>query len=182
MNKRKFNFTKYELKRLYCDLELTTKEIGVIYKCSYGTIRNYLIKFGIKLRLPANLKQTERAKQKISKSNTGRKYSAAINWKKGKTNRGKSGKQTTNWKGGKTSDGHGYILIKKHGHPRANKQGYVKEHILIMEKKIGRYLTKNEIVHHINRKRDDNNGSNLKLFTNQKDHIKYHNLHDPINR
>ena len=40
-----------------------------------------------------------------------------------------------------------------------------KEHIIIMEKKIGRTLYQNEVVHHINGKRDDNRICNLALMT-----------------
>ena len=38
----------------------------------------------------------------------------------------------------------GYILIKKKEHPYADGKGYVREHRLVMEKHIGRYLTENE--------------------------------------
>lgn len=182
MNKKIFNFNKDELSDLYISKGLTLKEIGEIFNCSDGTIRKYILNFGIKLRKPAHLGQTDRAKEKISKSNRGLKRTKAQRFNCGKANRGKKGKDTTAWKGGTTSDGHGYILIKKHGHPKSDKQGYVKEQILIMEKKIGRYLKKNEVVHHVNRKRDDNRIENLMLFSSQSKHIEYHNKFDPINR
>ena len=69
------------------------------------------------------------------------------------------------WKGGKYIDGDGYIGVKSHGHPLRDKQNYVKEHRLIMEKSIGRYLTSEEVVHHINRNRKDNRKKIWKLFT-----------------
>ena len=50
-------------------------------------------------------------------------------------------------------------------HPYASKDGYVMEHILIMENYIGRYITREEVVHHINKIRDDNRIENLKLMT-----------------
>jgi len=74
------------------------------------------------------------------------------------------GKNNHSWKGGKcVTDG--YVLIWKRGHPYANKDGYVLEHRLVMEKKLGRYLIKDEIIHHINGIRNDNRIKNLKLTT-----------------
>lgn len=49
----------------------------------------------------------------------------------------------------------------------------IKEHIFIMETKIGRKLTKNEVVHHKNGIRDDNRIENLELMT-RSNHTKYH--------
>lgn len=48
-------------------------------------------------------------------------------------------------------------------HPRAS-NGYVFEHILQMEKKLGRHLVKGETVHHLNGVRDDNRIRNLELW------------------
>ena len=54
-------------------------------------------------------------------------------------------------------------------HPHAVR-GYVRKHRLVMEKKLGRYLTRTEVVHH----RDDNPGnnrlSNLKLYASNAEH------------
>lgn len=71
----------------------------------------------------------------------------------------------------------GYILVKVDNHPNKRYGGYVLQHRLVMEQKLGRYLTKEEIVHHINHVRDDNRIENLEL-TNASDHIREHrNLH-----
>lgn len=60
----------------------------------------------------------------------------------------------------------GYIYIRKREHPRANKvTGFIYEHILIMEKILGRYLLPNENVHHKNSIKDDNREENLELWT-----------------
>jgi hypothetical protein len=79
------------------------------------------------------------------------------------------------WKNGKVIDKMGYILIKKPEHPFKNSEGYVREHRLIIEKQIGRYLHKWEISHHINGIKDDNRPENLMAFKGQNIHIKFEN-------
>jgi len=78
------------------------------------------------------------------------------------------------WKGGKYKHSEGYIYIYKPEHPFANKKGKVFEHRLIVEKKLGRYLKSEEIVHHINRVRNDNRPKNLQLFPNKRSHVIFH--------
>ncbi len=66
-----------------------------------------------------------------------------------------------------------YWYIKIWEHPCSGKQGYVAEHRLVMEKKIGRYLKFGEIVHHINHNPADNRIENLQLFSSPGQHLKY---------
>ena len=58
-------------------------------------------------------------------------------------------------------DANGYVRVWRKDHPRANGWGYVLEHIVIIEKIIGRPLFKNEVTHHRNFKRWDNRPENL---------------------
>jgi len=85
-----------------------------------------------------------------------------------------SGERHPMWNGGKSFDGNGYIVVLDNNHPNKTSRGYVPEHRLIMEQKIGRYLTKEEVVHHENDDITDNRISNLRLFKNQADHMAYH--------
>lgn len=75
-----------------------------------------------------------------------------------------SGKCSSTWKGGKRLK-NGYIEIKCPEHPRSGQRGYVYEHILIMEKHLGRYLKPDEVVHHKNYNKTDNRIENLQLMT-----------------
>ena len=59
----------------------------------------------------------------------------------------------------------GYVYVRQREHPRANKvTGFIYEHILVMEKRLGRYLLPNENVHHINSIKHDNREENLELW------------------
>lgn len=71
------------------------------------------------------------------------------------------------WKGGQpVIDRHGYAKISVPGHPRANGSGqYVKEHHVVMERQLGRYLEPHESVHHKNGNRADNRPENLELWS-----------------
>ncbi len=88
--------------------------------------------------------------------------------------KGNNGNKSPAWKGGKYKKPEGYILVYKPEHPFCDKDKYVREHRLIVEQYIGRYLTKKEIVHHINEIRDDNRIENLMLFKNGAYHCWFH--------
>jgi len=77
------------------------------------------------------------------------------------------------WEGGRTRR-HGYVLVYIPTHPSAV-CGYVREHRVIMEAHIGRYLKPEERVHHVNGIKDDNGIENLKLLKNEAEHAKIHN-------
>ena len=74
-------------------------------------------------------------------------------------------------------DDRGYRILygeQTKGHRRTNNQ-CVAEHILIMEKYIGRRIQKGEHVHHINGDRQDNRLGNLQLLSSS-EHAKVHNI------
>ncbi len=56
-------------------------------------------------------------------------------------------------------------MVLLRDHPRAGSNGYVFEHVLVMEDALGRHLLRGETVHHLNGVRDDNRLTNLELWT-----------------
>lgn len=78
------------------------------------------------------------------------------------------------WKGGRLINTYGYVMIYSPSHPHCNNHGYVKEHRLVMEKYLGRYLEPEEVVHHRNKNKTDNQIENLGLFKNGGVHTKWH--------
>lgn len=74
-------------------------------------------------------------------------------------------------------DSAGYIRIYLPEHEKSTSNGWVFEHIVLAEQKLGRSLKKNEEVHHINAIRDDNNLENLEVLSK----FKHRSLHGKRN-
>lgn len=83
------------------------------------------------------------------------------------------GEKARNWKGGRMGKNGEYIKIYSPTHP-FSVCNHICEHRLVMEKFIGRHLTPNEVVHHINNNRSDNRIENLMLFSSRADHVRHH--------
>lgn len=101
----------------------------------------------------------------------GQRISPKTEFKKGEN----LGENNKNWKGGRHKLKIGYVMVKAYDHPKAYRNE-VYEHILVAEKKIGRYLKKGENVHHINGIKDDNRPKNLIVCKTWAEHRKYHRL------
>ena len=101
-----------------------------------------------------------------------------IPWSKDKKLPQLSGENSSSWKDGKILHS-GYFFIKKPTHPFCNHQGYVREHRLVIEKIIERYLKPTEKCHHLGKK-DDNRPCMLMAFANHSAHMRFHGNPDNV--
>lgn len=137
-------FKKY-LQNLYINKHFSINKIAEELTVSSATVTKYFKKYHIPL-----LNQKESAKLFYS------------------------GKNNKKWNGGKAFSSHGYIQDHMPSHPYCDDRGYVYEHRLVIEKHLGRYLSTNEVVHHIDGNKSNNSLENLRLMTNE-DHSRFHN-------
>ena len=79
------------------------------------------------------------------------------------------GKNHSGWKGGRGLKS-GYWTVYNPDHPRTSNIRRVWEHLLIMEKHIGRYIKKSEPIHHIDFNRQNNKIENLYLCKDSSEH------------
>lgn len=88
--------------------------------------------------------------------------------------------KSASWKGGRTISTQGYVCINMPQHPKSN-HNYVLEHRLVMEKHLGRFLEKGEVVHHIDKDKLNNRIENLRLTT-ASSHAHEHSLSRSVNK
>jgi len=83
------------------------------------------------------------------------------------------GGESPSWQGGKYSDKRGYRYVHLENlkeetqnlvAPMVMKSGYIAEHRLVMAVELGRPLTRQEKVHHVNGDQSDNRPENLQVF------------------
>lgn len=173
------------------------KNIGVTYK----TFVSYLKKYNIPKKIRESKYAELRDKEWLKKQYFNNKRSvrdialeigatvgavhSAIRWMgfelrtsldglRNKFPNSRFGENSPRWKGGIRKTKAGYIRIYAPDHFHTTKEGYVMEHRLVMEKHLGRILSRKEIVHHINGKKDDNRIENLELVTDQATHTREH--------
>lgn len=153
--------------------EKTMQEIACEHGCSLKVVRNRMREYGI----PVRNYRTERSRKKISLAKIGchpKPYERTEEWRQ-KISKSKKGKflNPSEFGGHRKKRKDGYVKVFVPDHPNASKDGYVMEHVLVIEKHIGRYVEKDEVVHHINHIRDDNRIENLLLMTS-KEHAAFH--------
>lgn len=147
-----------EMVKLYFEEEKSLMQVAQIIGCSDQTVKYQLNKNGYELRSRSEALKGREVTQKmrdsarrLGLSRVGPKNPA---WK-GKVNRG------------------GYVGVRLPNHPFASKCGYVMEHRLVMEEYLGRYLDKDEDVHHVNGDKKDNRIKNL-MVMKKSEHSRFH--------
>ena len=85
----------------------------------------------------------------------------------------KPGEASLGWKGGKSGDKI-YHAFRMPEHPHANAQGFVREHIFVAEKALGKSLPLGAVVHHADENRKNNANNNLVICQNHAYHKLLH--------
>lgn len=156
---------------LYVDKKMPMHEIANELGIAIGTVFNHLKRKGVESRVGnftfKGKTHTEEVRKKISDVHRGKIISRETRKKISESHK------TITAEGHKKKRGDGYISVYFPNHPNCTKDKYVMEHILVMEKKLGRHLNDNEVVHHMNGIRDDNRIENLQLMT-FKEHAGHH--------
>ena len=103
------------------------------------------------------------------------KTSAAKGWIKGKPrrfihNHHMRGERNNHYNGGRT-ESRGYISIATPDHPAADAHGFVREHVLICEKALGKPLPTGAVPHYVDGNPSNNDNSNLVLCQDQAYHM-----------
>lgn len=99
-----------------------------------------------------------------------KKHGVEVIWRSGVP----FGAKNHKWRGGRRKSGKVMLVKAPPGHPTARSDGYIAEHRLVMEQKLGRYLKPEEVVHHKNTDSMDNRPDNLELYGCNGDHISGH--------
>lgn len=146
------------MQEFYVDEKMSVAEIALLLRCSDTTVRRILSDFDIPLRPRGAAKKTNKRKkagqrpaQQIQSGEASHARRVAAGYEFG----GKEYKAST-----------GYVRVYAPEHPYARSR-YVMRARLVMERKLGRYLAENEVVHHINHIRDDDRVENLMLMDKQ---------------
>ena len=67
-----------------------------------------------------------------------------------------------------------YEYVLDRTHPRANRDGSVYLHVVVAERMLGRYLLPEEVVHHKDCNKLNNDPNNLMVFATKGDHTRFH--------
>lgn len=88
---------------------------------------------------------------------------------------GNRGEKCNFWNGGVSKSSNGYRLLKIPTHPRADRKGYVLEHIVVFEMETGICVPEDCCIHHLNGVKDDNRIENLCMMKRSA-HTAFHHI------
>jgi hypothetical protein len=173
MAEKKFFVSEGELQESYSELQSTLK-VAAKYSVSKKLILNYLKKYGIN-RPPNCADETVKRIVELASGNKAFDIATKLNLSLCIVNKHirKHNIKIQRYHKGFTKTSNGYILVFNPDHPNARKHGYVSQHVLLMSEKIGRALNDNEVVHHIDGNKSNNNMDNLELMA-KFDHKSFH--------
>lgn len=146
-----------EIKSLYED-GLSIPQISDRLGIPRSTVRSRLLADGVTLRTRADAVKIAAADGRLGQSMKGKKRAPFSPEWKAKISRARLAHSSKNAKGLSLKP-NGYVEYTKGPHKGRG------QHVVLMEKKIGRKLFSNECVHHKNHIRHDNRLRNLQLMT-----------------
>lgn len=159
------------IKKFYVIDSRRYKRIKIIYECDQCHQPNETHKDNLRGRQMAICKTCRNKQSGIKKRGIPSK-------KRGRMQ--PRGKDAPNWRGGRYINKQGYVMVSvKQGsiNRKSGWENYRPEHIVKIEQKLGRSLTKKECVHHKDGDRQNNNDMNLALIpTNSHHRITHHSL------
>lgn len=142
--------TKEQLELEYCIRKKSYRDICKEYNFNNRTVKKLLDYYKIKIRY-----WTEAVKSQWEWTKWEKRKEKCYNKRKDKLN--------CSW----------YIFINDKDYYRANNYWRVREHIYIMEKYLWRKLKKDEVIHHIDWNKQNNNINNLQVMT-KSEHSRLH--------
>lgn len=134
----------HEAARLY-QQDWTLRDLAQRHGMSYSAMRSLFLRYGIALR--------------------SRSEAIALARKRHPERFDFRGDKNPAWRGGRSRDSRGYITISS--------RKWKREHRVVAEAMLGRSLGKEEVVHHINGRKDDNRPVNLQVMT-RTEHSRLH--------
>lgn len=157
-----------ELENFYLSKEMTMQEIASMYGVSYCTARRWIVSSGI---TPRDM-HTPKAKERMSNSHKGKSHGPLTDETKRLISQSR-----LKW-GAKNAKNHRVCSNGYLEYTTGPSKGKL-QHRKIMEEHLGRELTFNEVVHHINGDKLDNRIENLQLMS-RAEHSRFHK-HNKLN-
>lgn len=169
MADKKFYITKEQLEADYRELRSTVK-VAAKHGVSKKLVMTYMKRFGIPtLRRRTAAETDELIRPHLEAGKTSAEIAEAVGLTPTMVNRTarRVGIMPVNrYHKGEIITHNGYRMIKApDGYPGADGKGYIREHRLVLEKKLGRLLEPDEVAHHINHDKLDNRPDNLEVMT-----------------
>ena len=176
--KKKFTVSKEVLAEAYARLG-SAEKVGKEFGVSKKLILNHMKELGIK-RAPSNKAKGIKHARKIERLSSQGFSGVQIARELGTSPetvyqiaKREGIEIIDNFHKGHITTWSGYRMIRKPEHPFSDSKGYVREHRLVMEDYLGRYLEEDECIHHIDGNKSNNSIENLELMLIE-EHVKLH--------